>query len=529
MLSRRTLLSLASAGAASSLLAAPRLARAQETLTIALGGAVSSIDPHFTNVVANLMVGAHIFDSLTRFDAEQNLRPALAESWRALDERTWEFKLRAGVSFCDGSPFGAEDVVATIHRVAWVPNSPSRFTPNTASIVESQIVDPLTIRFVTRAPTPLLPADLSVVQIVSRHCREAPTVEFNAGRAAVGTGPYRLESFTPGERVELVRNDRYWGPAEPWARVSLRLITNASARVAALLSGAVEVIDAVPTTQIARLREDSRVQVSSVTSSRLIALLFDHHREATPFAFDKATGQPLARNPLRDLKVRRALTHAINRQALCERVMEGEATPAGQVLPDGFFGTIPGLGAPRFDPDAARALLAEAGYPNGFRLTLHGPNDRYVNDSQVMQAVAQMWTRVGVETRVEAITFPVFVTQMSRHEFSAWLVGWAPATGETSNPLRALVHSFEPDRGLGAINRGRYSNAPLDALIREASATIDDERRRALLQQAGRIVAEDVPVMPLYFERSSWAVRRGLRYIPRVDQHTLAMGVRASA
>ncbi|MBL8838781.1 MAG: ABC transporter substrate-binding protein [Alphaproteobacteria bacterium] len=475
------------------------------------------------------MVGAHIFDSLTRFDAEQNLRPALAESWRALDDRTWEFKLRAGVRFSDGSAFGAEDVVATIHRVAWVPNSPSRFTPNTASIVETQIVDPLTIRFVTRAPTPLLPADLSVVQVVSRACREAPTADFNSGRAAIGTGPYKLVSFMPGERVELARNELYWGAAEPWARVSLRLISNSAARVAALLSGAVDMIDSVPTAQMARLRDEPRVEVFSVTSSRLIALLLDHHRESTPFALDKTTGQPLARNPLRDLKVRRALSLAINRAALCERVMEGQATPAGQVLPDGFFGTVPGLAAPRFDPDAARALLAEAGYANGFRLTLHGPNDRYVNDSQVMQAVAQMWTRVGVETRVEAITFPVFVTQMSRHEFSSWLVGWAPATGETSNPLRALAHSFEPDRGLGAINRGRYSNPPLDALIREASATIDEERRKALLQQAGRIVAEDVPFMPLYFERSSWAARRGLRTVPRVDQHTLAMGTRPTA
>jgi peptide/nickel transport system substrate-binding protein len=214
-----------------------------------------------------------------------------------------------------------------------VPNSPGPLTTNTGSIAESRIVDPLTIHFVTRAPTPLLPNDLSGIPIINRRFAEAPTADFNSGAAAIGTGPYKLVSFTPGERIELARNDGYWGGQEPWEKVSLRLLTNASTRVTSLLAGDVDLIDSVPTAQIARLREDSRVGLFSVTSNRVINLMLDHAREPTPFAVDKASGQPLARNPLRDARVRQALSLAINRPALCERVMEGQAAPAGQVLP----------------------------------------------------------------------------------------------------------------------------------------------------------------------------------------------------
>ena len=522
MFTRRSFLRLAGGGLPLAFGVRPALAETR--LTVGLGGAVSSLDPHYTNVVSNLMVSLHLFDRLARQDEQQRLQPGLAVSWRALDDRTWEFKLRPDVRFSDGTPFGAEDVVASFHHVAWVPNSPGPLTTNTGSIAESRIVDPLTIRFVTRAPTPLLPNDLSGIPIINRRFAEAPTADFNSGAAAIGTGPYKLVSFTPGERIELVRNDGYWGGQEPWEKVSLRLLTNASTRVTSLLAGDVDLIDSVPTAQIARLRDDNRVGLFSVTSNRVINLMLDHAREPTPCPRQRASGQPLPRNPLRDVRVRQALSLAINRPALCERVMEGQAAPAGQVLPDGFFGTIPGLAPPSFDPVRARALLAEAGYRDGFRLTLHGPNDRYVNDSQVLQSVAQMWTRVGVETRVEALPWAVFIPQAARHEFSVWMIGWGSVTGEVSSALRALAHSFAPDRGYGSANRGRYANPGLDALIEQASATIDDERRRTLLQQAGRMVVDDVPFIPVHFEldlgrAQAAALRRPRRPVHPRDGH----------
>src|SRR5262245_29993760 len=184
---------------------------------------------------------------------------------------------RPGVLAASGSsPFGAEDVVASFHHVAWVPNSPGRLTTNTGSIAETRIVDPLTLHFVTRAPTPLLPNDLSGIPIINRRFAEAPTADFNSGAAAIGTGPYTLASFSPNECIELVRNDAYWGEREPWEKVSLRLLTNAATRVTALLAGDVDLIDSVPTAQIARLRADSQVGLFPITSNRVINLMLDH-------------------------------------------------------------------------------------------------------------------------------------------------------------------------------------------------------------------------------------------------------------
>src|SRR5262249_1092701 len=191
MVTRRSFLRLAGSALPLALGVRPAFAQARNgQLTIGLGGAVSSLDPHYTNVVSNLMVALHLFDRLARQDEQQRLQPGLAVSWRALDERTWEFKLRPDVRFSDGSPFGAEDVVASFHHVAWVPNSPGPLTTNTGSIAESRIIDPLTIHFVTRAPTPLLPNDLSGIPIINRRFAEGPTADFNSGAAAIGTRPY---------------------------------------------------------------------------------------------------------------------------------------------------------------------------------------------------------------------------------------------------------------------------------------------------------------------------------------------------
>src|SRR5258708_8255415 len=213
MFTRRSLLRLAGAGLPLAFGVRPahadtRLSIGQ--LSIGLGGAVSSLDPHYTNVVSNLMVSLHLFDRLARQDEQQRLQPGLAVSWRALDERVWEFKLRPDVRFSDGTPFGAEDVVASFHHVACVPNNPGPLTTNTGPIPQSRTVDPLTIRFVTRAPTPLLPNDLSGIPIINRRFAEAPTADFNSGAAAIGTGPYKLVSSTPGQRIELARHDAYW-------------------------------------------------------------------------------------------------------------------------------------------------------------------------------------------------------------------------------------------------------------------------------------------------------------------------------
>jgi peptide/nickel transport system substrate-binding protein len=504
----------------------PAAGQAQD-LAIGLSGNVTSMDPHFHNLSPNSNVAAHVYDRLVHHDERQRVGPGLAVSWRPLDDLTWEFKLRPGVRFHDGSEFGAEDVVATLQRVPWVPNSPSPFTLYTRAIVATEVVDPLTIRFRTRAPWPLLPNDLATVAIINRKMVEAPTGEFNAARASIGTGPFKLVEFIPNDRITLIRNDDYWGPKPHWQKVTLRIIVNDTARTAAMLAGDVAMIEAVPTTDLARLKASPQVSVQQVTSNRLIYLAMDQARDQSPFALDKA-GQPLAANPLRDLRVRRALSKAINRQAIVERLFEGSAIPAGGFLPDSFFGASPRLRPDAFDIDVARRLLAEAGYPNGFALTIHGPNDRYPNDDKVLQAIGPMLTRIGIDTKVQTLPWATFATQASapHYAYSVALLGWGSGTGEVSSPLRALVGTPNREKGTGAANRGRYSNPRVDELSDRAMGTVDDAARERLLHEASEIAIGDLGIIPLYYQINTWATRRGLTYVARSDEYSLAQFVR---
>ncbi|HKE38435.1 MAG TPA: ABC transporter substrate-binding protein [Casimicrobiaceae bacterium] len=490
-------------------------------ITIGIGADVTSIDPHYHNLTPNNNVAAHIFDYLVLRDERQKPIPGLAETWKTIDPLTWEFKLRKGVRFHDGSEFTAADVVATIERVPLVPNSPSPFTVYTKQIKEMIVVDPYTIRFKTASPYPLMPTDMTQVAIISKATAKASTEDFNSGKAAIGTGPYKFVRYAKGDRIELVRNDAYWGGKTPWERATLRLLPNDASRVAALLAGDVQAIEYVPTSDVSRIRADSQLNVYKVIADRLIYLHIDSDRDASPYVTDK-DGKPLGKNPLKDSRVRKAISKAINRGAIVDKVMEGEAVPAGQLLPDGMFGTTPNLKVEPYDPEGAKKLLAEAGYPKGFGLTIHSPNNRYVNDAKVAQAIAQMLTRVGIATKVEAMPSATFFPQATELKFSFMLLGWGSGTGEASSTLKALLATYSKEKGFGTANRGRYSNPRVDALLEEGLATVDDPKREALLQRATEVAINDTGIVPLHFQVNLWATRNGIVYTPRTDENTLA-------
>ena len=302
-----TVLAAVAAGAAASLVPAANL-------TIGLGTDVTALDPHYHNVTPNNNVGAHIFGYLVMRNEKSQLIPGLATEWKAIDATTWEFKLRRGVKFHDGSDFTAADVVASIERVPTVPNSPSPFTAYSKQIREMIVVDPLTIRFRTALPYPLMPSDMTQILIISKAAAKATTDDFNSGRAANGTGPYKLVRYAKGDRIELARNDAWWGGPTPWEKVTLRLLPQDAPRVAALLSGDVQVIENVPTSDAAKLKQDKRLGIYRTVADRLIYLHLDSDRDVSPFVTDKA-GKPLAKNPLKDPRVRKAISKSINRPA----------------------------------------------------------------------------------------------------------------------------------------------------------------------------------------------------------------------
>ena len=516
------------AGLLAAAIALPQVAGAQ-TLTVGLKAEPSSIDPHYHNLTPNNAFARDVFDRLIMPDHKQQLKPGLAISWEAIDDLTWEIKLRQGVKFHDGSPFTADDVVFTFARAQNVPNSPSSFGTYLKGKTIKKI-DDHTVHISTERPYPLMPNDLSTFSIISKKYGEGATTEdYNSGKAAIGTGAYKFVEWVPGDRIVLERNDDYWGEKPKYQSVLIKPIKSGPSRVAALLAGDVDFIDNVPTVDIGHLRKESELTVMDSISNRVIYLHLDHARDNSPFV--RANGGGEIKNPLKDLRVRTAISMAINRDAIVKHVMEGIAIKAGQLLPDGFFGVSPNLQPVAYDPEGAKKLLAEAGYPDGFELTIHGPNDRYINDTKICEAVAQMLTRVGIKTQVETMPKAIYFKRASRGgpdktpEFSFILVGWGAGTGEASSPLKSLLHTYDASKGFGASNRGRYSNPEVDALVEEALATVDEAARQDLLAKATEIAITDVGIIPLHYQISTWAARKGINFKARTDESTVISGI----
>lgn len=512
------------------LLAAPVLAdTVPQTLTIGLAAPIPTVDPHFYNATPSKILSLHIFDRLIDQTPENRLAPALALSWKPVSEEVWEFKLRSGVRFSNGDAFSGDDVRFTVERARSVPNSPGGFGGVVRQIASVEVVDAETLRIHTHGASPNLPNDLSNLAIISRRVgADATTEDYNSGKAAIGTGPYKLVRFTHGQGIELERNDDWWGPKPEWRRVALKFLPNAGGRSAALLSGSVDVIDVPSPNDLPRLRQDPRFSVFSHQGMRTIYLSLEQSSaDPSPFVTD-AAGQPLQSNPLRDLRVRRALSVAISREALAERVMQQTASPTGQWLPPGTWSYNPAVAVPALDPDKARQLLTEAGFPQGFRLTLHVPNDLRPTDAITAQAIAQMWTRVGVPTTVEAIPNASHAARAARHEFSINLLGWGSNSGEAGYALVNVLSTPDKETGAGAYNRGGYSNPRLDALTTKAMTTLDDEAREKTLQQAIEVAMTDVAIIPLYQLNNFWVTRKGLSYEASGHERTNAMAVRSS-
>ncbi|MCW3477304.1 ABC transporter substrate-binding protein [Limobrevibacterium gyesilva] len=517
-------------GLASPLALRPHAAWGQDaasTLRIGMAAPNTTMDPHLQSNAPNNAVATHIFDSLIVNDEASRSQPGLAQSWRVVDDTHWEFSLRPDVRFSDGTPFTAEDAIVSFDRATNLPST-SSFRTYTRSIKSMQAKGPHTLLIETRAPDPLLLNSLSRIRIISAKFKDATTADYNSGRAAIGTGPFVLAEFASGSRVTLDRNPNYWGPRLPWSRVVLSIVPATGARLAGLLAGDLDMIEAVPAENEERIKASGNLHLISGISSRLVYFAFDQERDQATFITDN-DGKPLPTNPLKDLRVRQALSMAINRQAIVDRVMEGNAVIASQFLPKGGFGTSPALAPETYDAVRAKALLAEAGYPNGFRITLHGPNDRYINDGKIVQAVAQMLTRIGIQTRAEVMPWTAYAGRSDKAEFSMFLNAWGVNTGETSNPLGAIAATYDRESGLGVANSGRYSNPKLDALVKQALRTMDDKERGRMLAEASELLFRDVGIAPLHHEVSIWAARKNITYATRADQYTLAMGVGQTA
>jgi peptide/nickel transport system substrate-binding protein len=516
---------LVSAALASSLLGAAGSVLAQD-LRIGLSSNPQSADPHFFNNDAMSAMLSHVYETLITLDPETKLVPGLATSWRAVNDNTWEFKLRPGVKFHDGSPLTANDVVFSLSRPATIINSPSSFVQFTRNITNTKVIDDTTLLLTTATPAPLLPNDLTRIFIVSRKAAEkATTDDFNQNKVAAGTGPFKMVKYTRGEGTQLARNDAYWGTKPAWATVHLRFLPTDSARMSALLSGDVQMVENVQANLVSQFKSNKDLTVFEKVSSRVL-FLFTDHRDTSPYVTDTA-GKPLEKNPIQDARVRLAMSKLIDRNVLAERVLDKLGVPTGNLAAPGMFGFNPKLKPEPFDMEGAKKLLAEAGYPNGFGLTIFGPNDRYINDEQVMQTIGQMFSRGGIATKVTVTPMSNFVGQASKKTLGVGLLGWGVGGGEPSSPLRGLLATTNSEKGLGGNNWSSYSNPAYDKLITDALSTVDDKKREKLMQDAAELaLKKDQAIIPLYNQVATWATRKGYSYVPRVDEFTLAHHVK---
>ena len=500
-----------------------------QTLTIGVRGGPDSIDPHFTATGTHAEALKHVFDTLVWSGDGLELEPRLAESWKAIDDSTWEFKLRRGVKFHDGSDFTAADVKFSIERIPVVAG-PNPTTIYVRRVKETKIIDSHTLHVITDGAAPILPNDFIRLFIVSSKAAAGLTKEtaneaFNSGKAAIGTGPYKYVSWQPKGDLVLARNDNFWGAKEPWARHVRKEIANDAARVAQLKAGQLDLITRVPATDVDALRRDPKINVQTIDTVYVFNVELDMRDKALNVA--AKDGSALDKNPFQDLRVREAIDLAIDRKALAEVAMEGLGKPANQMVTPSIFGFNKALGERKYDPAAARKLLADAGYPNGFRLQFSFTQDRLPGDRQVGTSIAQMLAAVGIDAQANAQPAAVFFPARTRGEYSMSMSGWGTLTGEAHYTLSSLAHSNDKDKKMGAFNVLGYKNPAMDKLLQDAAVEMDVAKRRKYLEDANALLEKDRQRLPIVSVGSAWAMQKDKVTIKaRVDEDTLAMNIK---
>ncbi|CAN1488812.1 DdpA ABC-type dipeptide transport system, periplasmic component [Rhabdaerophilaceae bacterium] len=517
--------------AATALIAATSLTSPgfAQTLTIGVRSGPDSIDPHFTATGSHAEALKHVFDTLVWSGDGLELEPRIAESWKPVSDTTWEFKLRKGVKFHDGSDLTAEDVKFSIERIPGLAG-PNPTTIYVRRVKETKIIDSHTVHVITDGPAPNLPNDFIRLFIVSAKAAAGLTKDtaneaFNSGKAAIGTGPYKYVSWQPKGDLVLDRFDGYWGPKEPWARHVRKEIANDAARVAQLKAGQLDLISRVPASDIAVLKRDAKLNVQVIDTVYVFNVELDMREKAQDVA--AKDGTPLATNPFLNVKVREAIDIAIDRNALAEIAMEGLGKPVNQMVTPSIFGFNKALPPREYNPTKAKQLLAEAGFPNGFKTKFSFTQDRLPGDRQVGTGIAQMLAAIGIDVQANAQSATVFFPARTRGEFSMSMSGWGTLTGEAHYTLSSLAHSNDPAKKMGAFNVLGYKNAEMDRLLQLAAVEMDEAKRRKALEDANAELLKDRQRLPIVAVGSAWAMQKDKVTIKgRVDEDTLAMNIK---
>ena len=484
-------------------------------------GDARALDPYTFNETVQNSLLANIYERLVQHSRKLELEPGLAVSWETTDPNVWRFHLRPGVKWQDGTAFTADDAVFSFQRIRGK-NSAKR--SQVATIKEARKIDDLTVDFETNGADPILPSEITEMDIMSKKwCEDHDVVEnvvLGKGENyslthTMGTGPYQLVSREPDRKTVLERNPNWWGKPEGNVdHAEFDIISNAATRVAALLSGEMDMIYSVPPQDLDHIAASQGVRVIQGPELRTVYLAMDQLRPELLFSSVKG------KNPLKDVRVRRAFALAIDEDAIAKRVMRGQAHPTWLMYGPGVNGYDPALDKrPALDVAKAKSLLAEAGYPDGFQIQLDCPNDRYVQDEQICTAISAMLAKIGIRVDVYARTKVKYFADVTypNYKLSFSLNGWTPVTYDAHNVYYTLLSTRDTTTGRGQGNFGGYSNPKLDELTEEMAHELNKDKRQALIDDAAKIVQEDVATIPLHQQVIVWAARNNIELTQPAD------------
>ncbi len=493
---------------------------AERPLTIAFRGDAATLDPHGRLEATSLNIQAHIFRPLIFLDPQLKLVPDQALSWKALDDLTWEFKLKPGVKFHNGEPFNAQAAKFSLERAKNHPKSQMKaLVPNCKEMVA---VDETTLRLVTQVPQPELPLMLSYIHMVPPKYY-AEKDDATAASKPVGSGPYKFVEWVKDDYLKVALFEGWTGPKPDFSEVVFKPIPEDATRVAALLSGEIDVCFGVSIPDIPRVEKNKGTYIDRCPSQRVIYLMFDVFTEKGGPAPQLQPGLPAGKpNPFRDKRVRQAMGHAVNVDDLIKYVMEGSAYPATQIISSFAPGFNPAIKRPAFDPALAKKLLQEAGFGGGFEVNLDAPNDRYINDQPLAEAIAGQLSKVGIKVNVVATPKAVFFPKIDKYESPFMLVGWGLLSwGGTINTF------FREQKGqFGRNNRGRFKDAELEKKIDQANQTMNDQERLKLQHAAMAQAMETSYMIPLHYEENVNGYSDKIKGKARTDEYVFAWEIK---
>nr|WP_044399787.1 ABC transporter substrate-binding protein [Acidovorax temperans] len=489
-----------------------------QTVRIANQGDALSMDPHSLNETLQLSVTGNVYEPLVGRNKDLSLTPMLATSWKQTSPTVWRFELRKGVQFHDGTPFTADDVVFSLARTQVEGSDMKSYTND---FKEVRKIDSHTVEIETKTPFPILPDVLSLVYIMSKKWCETNQatvpvdrrkgVENTASFKANGTGPFRVRERQPNVRTVFTRNGSYWGKIEGnVTEVVFTPIGNDATRVAALLSGEVDVMEPVPVQDIDRVNSSANTRAVTGPELRTIFLGMDQKRDELLYSNVKG------KNPFKDKRVRQAFYQAIDIKGIKKTVMRGASNPSAQLVGPGINGFQPEMKRLPYDVEAAKKLMAEAGYPNGFEVSMNCPNDRYVNDGRICQTVAANLSRINVKINLQAETKGTYFPKVLRRDTSFYMLGWTPATYDAHNVMNAIMRCVD-DKGAGQFNLGAYCNPKVDELTLKVQAETDKNKRNAYIKEAFDLHAADVGHIPLHQQALAWGVNKKVKLVQLAD------------